>query len=56
MFHLRRGDYSTWFETMIKDNELKRQTADIEQDQNLSPRESRERIKQVVEERYTAPA
>jgi HAD superfamily hydrolase (TIGR01484 family) len=56
MFHLRRGDYSTWFETMIKDNELKRQTADIEQDQNLSPRESRERIKQVVEARYTAPA
>jgi len=56
MFHLLKGDYSTWFESMIKDNELKRQAAEIEQDQNLSPRESRERIKQVVESRYTAPA
>ena len=56
MFHLRKGDYSAWFETMIKDNELKRQTAEIEHDQNVSAHESRERIKQAVEARYTAPA
>jgi hypothetical protein len=56
MFHLRNGDYSAWFESMIKDNELKRQAAEIERDPNASPHESRERIKQVVEARYTAPA
>jgi hypothetical protein len=56
MFHLRNGDYSAWFESMIKDNELKRQAAEIEQDPNTSPSDSRERIKQAVEARYTAPA
>jgi HAD superfamily hydrolase (TIGR01484 family) len=56
MFHLRKGDYSSWFESMIKDEELKRQAAAIEQDPNISPQESRERIKQAVEARYTAPA
>jgi hypothetical protein len=56
MFHLRNGDYSTWFETIVKDNELKRQAAEIESDQNISAQESRERIKQAVEARYTAPA
>ena len=56
MFHLRNRDYSTWFETIIKDTELKRQTEEIERDQNLSPQESRDRIKQAVEARYTAPA
>ena len=56
MFHLRNGDYSAWFESMIKDNELKRQVAEIERDPNASAQESRERIKQAVEARYTAPA
>jgi phosphoglycolate phosphatase (TIGR01487 family) len=56
MFHLRNGDYSTWFETIVKDSELKRQTAEIERDQNISAQESRNRIKQAVEARYTAPA
>jgi hypothetical protein len=56
MFHLRNGDYSTWFETMIKDTELQRQAEEIERDQNASAQESRERIKQAVEARYTAPA
>ena len=56
MFHLRRGDYSAWFENMIKDKELKRQTDEIERDQNISPQESRERIRHLVEARYTAPA
>ena len=56
MFHLRNGDYSTWFETIVKDDELKRQAAEIERDHNLSAQESRDRIKQAVEARYTAPA
>lgn len=56
MFHLRNGDYSHWFESMIKDEELKRQTVEVEQNMNASAHESRERIKQAVEARYTAPA
>lgn len=56
MYHLRRGDYSTWFESMIKDEELKRQAEQVEQDRNVSPHDSREKIKQAVEARYTAPA
>jgi len=46
------GDYSAWFESMIKDEELKRQAAKVEQDPNLSPQESRVRIKQAVESRF----
>lgn len=56
MSHLRNGDYSAWFESMIKDDELKRQAAEVEPDRNLSPQQSRMRIKQAVEARYTAPA
>jgi len=56
MFHLRNGDYSTWFETIIKDTGLKRRAAEIERDQNVSAQESRDRIRQAVEARYTAAA
>ncbi len=56
MYHLRQGDYSNWFESIIKDQELKRQAAEIERDMNASARDSRERIRQAVEARYTAPA
>jgi hypothetical protein len=56
MHHLRKGDYSAWFKSMIKDDELERQTAAIEQDETVSPKDSRQRIRNVVESRYTAPA
>jgi len=56
MFHLRNGHYSAWFEGTIKDRELKRRAAEIEQDNDASPQDSRERIRQAVEARYTAPA
>ncbi|HEY6765648.1 MAG TPA: HAD-IIB family hydrolase [Candidatus Sulfotelmatobacter sp.] len=55
MYHLRRGDYSAWFESMIKDQELARQAAEIEQG-GFSPQESRQKIREMVESRYTAPA
>jgi HAD superfamily hydrolase (TIGR01484 family) len=56
MYHLRNGDYSNWFESMIKDEELTAQAAEIEQDERTSPQDSRQRIKEAVEARYTAPA
>ena len=56
IYHLRRGDYSDWFRSMIKDDELADYTASMEQDEAVSPQESRRRIKAAVERRYTAPA
>jgi hypothetical protein len=56
MYHLRRRDYSAWFKAMIKDEELARYAAEIEQDQTISPQESREKIKEAISSRYTAPA
>jgi hypothetical protein len=56
MHHLRNGDYSNWFKSMIKDDELERQTAAVEKDKSASPKDSRQRIREVVESRYTAPA
>jgi len=54
--HLRAGEYSRWFRDMIKDSELADEIAEIEQDRGLSPQESRERVKEAVNRRYTAPA
>jgi hypothetical protein len=55
LYHLRRGDYSQWFEQVIKDAELARQTRAIEQDGQQSARESKSKIKEAVESRYTVP-
>ena len=55
-YHLYRGDYSGWFRTMVKDEELAANTSVIEQDMKLTPSESRARIKELIQSRYTAPA
>ena len=56
LFHLRRHDFSTWFEHVIKDKELASDAVAVEQDSGLNPAESRARIVRAIEERYTAPA
>ena len=56
MYHLRRQDFSAWFKSMIKDDELARYAAAIEHDGGASPQASREKIKQAIMDRYTAPA
>ncbi|MGA7330027.1 MAG: HAD hydrolase family protein [Rhodomicrobium sp.] len=55
-FHRQRGDYSKWFRNAIKNGELADEAEKIEQDGQLGPKESRERIKDEVLRRYTAPA
>ncbi len=55
-FHRKRGDYSKWFRNAIKNGELADEVEKIEQDAQLDPKESRERIKSAVLRRYTAPA
>ena len=54
--HLRRGDYSRWLRDCVKDEQLADQVRDIEADAGLSPQESRTRIREAIEERYTVPA
>ena len=56
VFHLRRGDYSQWFRGAIKDESLATAVAAIEEDRALSAAESRQRIREAIEERYTSPA
>jgi hypothetical protein len=51
-----RGPASKWFRDAIKDEELAAEVASIERDETLSARDSRSRVKEVVERRYTAPA
>ncbi len=54
--HLRKGEYSEWFRKCIKDSELADEAAAIEQDRKLDAKQSRERIADAVNRRYTAPA
>ncbi len=54
--HRQLHDYSTWFRTVIKDDELAREAAAVESDAGLDADASRERIIEAVQRRYTAPA
>ena len=56
LHHLRGGAYSRWFREAIKDQDLAAEAAGIEEDGSLSAADSRARIKELVEQRYTAPA
>jgi hypothetical protein len=56
MHHLRRGEYSRWLRDSIKDEALADEVAGVERKASVSARESRERIKDSIEQRYTAPA
>jgi HAD superfamily hydrolase (TIGR01484 family) len=56
LFHLRQGDYSTWFGQAIKDDTLSELAAQVERDKDLPARESRKRIVGAIEERYTQSA
>jgi hypothetical protein len=56
LYHLRRGDYSRWFRTCIKDESLAEEAAAVEREPNVSADDSRQRIFAAIEERYTLPA
>ncbi|HZQ60347.1 MAG TPA: ATP-binding protein, partial [Casimicrobiaceae bacterium] len=54
--HRRRGEYSRWFHDSIKDPDLAREAASVEADESLDADESRRRIVDAIERRYTLPA
>ena len=56
MFHLRNGDYSHWLREAIKDKDLAQLADAVEKDGSLSAAESRRRIREAVEKKYTLPA
>jgi GTPase SAR1 family protein len=56
LFHLGRGDYSTWLADTVKDDDLAREVAGIEQAAALAPSESRRLIRDAIDRRYMLPA
>ncbi|WP_436759242.1 HAD-IIB family hydrolase [Streptosporangium sp. V21-05] len=55
-YHLRRGDYSRWLADSVKDEELSAEVAEVEQDPGDSADDARQRVRELIEARYTAPA
>ena len=55
-YHLQQHDVSRWFRTAIKDESLAAEAVEIEDRDDLSPHDSRARIRAAVQRRYTAPA
>jgi len=55
-YHLRRGDYSRWFNANIKDPQLADAVRAVERDATLPPAETRARIRALVDARYTGTA
>jgi hydroxymethylpyrimidine pyrophosphatase-like HAD family hydrolase/energy-coupling factor transporter ATP-binding protein EcfA2 len=56
LHHLRQGDYSHWMETAIKDPSLAQIVQEVEGRRDLSAHDSRRRVADAIQERYTLPA
>jgi hypothetical protein len=54
LHHLKRHDYSRWMSEAIKDDELSEEVRQAED--SADPAESRQRVREAIERRYTAPA
>ena len=55
LYHLRRGDYSEWFRTRIKDEQMAAEAEGIEREPQLAADESRARIRELIERHYMPP-
>jgi phosphoglycolate phosphatase (TIGR01487 family) len=55
LHHLRAGDFSKWFKKQLRDDEMSEEARAIEEDESLSPDETRKGIIEAVRRRYTAP-
>jgi HAD superfamily hydrolase (TIGR01484 family) len=55
-YHLGQGDYARWVRTCIKDDTLAGEIAAIASSEDAPPAETRRRVREVIERRYTLPA
>jgi hydroxymethylpyrimidine pyrophosphatase-like HAD family hydrolase/energy-coupling factor transporter ATP-binding protein EcfA2 len=55
LHHLRQGDYSNWFRSVINDEELAKEAEKVEKMADMSAEKSRALIKTIIEARYTKP-
>ena len=53
LHHFRQGDFSRWFRTAIKDDELADEVAEIEARPGLSAEDGRALVREAVAQRYT---
>jgi hypothetical protein len=56
LYHLRRGDYSTWVREAIKDDGLADEVSAIESTDGIAANDSRAAIAGAINRRYTLPA
>jgi hydroxymethylpyrimidine pyrophosphatase-like HAD family hydrolase len=56
LYHLKHGDYSRWFRKGIHDDDLADAAAAVEKNDAGSAQETRSRIRELIEQRYTLPA
>jgi hydroxymethylpyrimidine pyrophosphatase-like HAD family hydrolase len=56
LFHLRRGDYSTWLAAAIKDGDLANEVASVEQAAQLTSSDSRRLVREAIDRRYMLPS
>jgi hypothetical protein len=56
LYHLANGDYSTWIRDAIKDDSLAESVGEVEREIELSAEDSRQKIRRLIEDEYTAPA
>jgi hypothetical protein len=56
LFHLRRGDYSRWIRDSVKDKDLAEVVRQVEAQGDAEPQDSRSRICDAIEHRYSLSA
>ena len=55
-FHRHRNDYSRWFRSSLHDEEMAAEIEGLENEMSLDESASRQKIKDVILQKYTAPA
>lgn len=55
LYHLRQGDYSRWMRREIHSDELAGETEAIERENHLTADESRAKIREAIQKRFTVP-
>ncbi|GAA3800711.1 HAD-IIB family hydrolase [Sphaerisporangium flaviroseum] len=56
LHHLGRGDYSAWIRESLGDDELAEEVAGVEAEKDPAAEDSRRRVAEMIDERYTLPA